>query len=80
MLFQLCREDHPLLRIVTVTINGAEDASVIGGAFAGNVADLVDLLEHLGHSRATLCGFSHGARVAFETAAAHPERVDRLIQ
>lgn len=41
--------------------------------------DLRRLLDALGLERATLCGFSFGARVALGFAATWPERVDRLI-
>jgi pimeloyl-ACP methyl ester carboxylesterase len=45
----------------------------------GHVDDLIALLDHLGLATATLCGFSHGARVAVAAAALRPERVDRLV-
>lgn len=41
--------------------------------------DLVDLLDHLGVARASLCGLSLGGLVAFWVAAHHPDRVDRLV-
>jgi len=44
-----------------------------------HVDDLLHLLDHLDIEEATLCGFSHGARVAMATAAEHPARVDRLV-
>lgn len=40
---------------------------------------VVDLMDALGVERAGLAGHSMGSLVAVETAAAHPERVDRLI-
>lgn len=42
-------------------------------------ADLVDLLDHLGVERASLCGLSLGGMVALWVAAHRPERVDRLV-
>lgn len=41
--------------------------------------DLVDLLDHLGVERASLCGLSLGGMVALWVAAHHPGRVDRLV-
>ena len=40
---------------------------------------LVDFLEELGVERAHLVGHSHGGRVSIALAAAHPERVGRLL-
>jgi pimeloyl-ACP methyl ester carboxylesterase len=40
---------------------------------------MVALLDQLGIQRAVLAGNSFGGRVAWETAAAHPERVEKLI-
>ena len=41
--------------------------------------DLVELLDHLGEQRASLCGLSLGGMVAMWVAAHHPARVDRLV-
>jgi 3-oxoadipate enol-lactonase/4-carboxymuconolactone decarboxylase len=41
-------------------------------------ADVVDLLDHLGETRASMLGLSLGGMVALWVAANHPERVDRL--
>lgn len=41
--------------------------------------DLVELLDHLGLARASLCGVSLGGMVAMWVAARHPQRVDRLV-
>ncbi len=41
--------------------------------------DVVDLLDHLGIERASLCGLSLGGMVALWLAAHHPGRVDRLV-
>ncbi len=43
------------------------------------VADLEELRAHLGLDRMNLLGHSHGGVVAQAYAAAHPERVERLI-
>jgi proline iminopeptidase len=43
------------------------------------VDDLEALREHLGLETASLLGHSHGGVVAMAYAAAHPERVDRLV-
>lgn len=42
------------------------------------VADVLDLIEHCGHDRATIVGHDWGGVVAWEVAARHPEAVDRL--
>ena len=44
-----------------------------------SVAQLLAVLDHLGVRRATLAGNSIGGRLAWRFAAAHPDRVDRLI-
>jgi proline iminopeptidase len=46
---------------------------------ADYVADLDELREHLGLERMLLLGHSHGGVVAAAYAAAHPDRVDRLV-
>lgn len=43
------------------------------------VDDLLALLETLGLDAVTLCGFSHGSRVALRAAARAPHRVDKLV-
>jgi len=43
------------------------------------VADLDELCEHLGLARMLLLGHSHGGVVAQAYAAAHPDRVERLV-
>jgi pimeloyl-ACP methyl ester carboxylesterase len=47
--------------------------------FEHYVADLEELREHAGQERIDLLGFSHGGMVAMAYAAAHPERVRRLL-
>jgi 3-oxoadipate enol-lactonase/4-carboxymuconolactone decarboxylase len=41
--------------------------------------DLVDLLDHLGVERASMCGVSLGGMVALWVAVHRPERVERLV-
>ncbi len=47
--------------------------------FEHYVADLEELRVHLGQERIDLLGFSHGGMVAMAYAAAHPDRVRRLL-
>jgi 3-oxoadipate enol-lactonase len=42
-------------------------------------ADLSALMDHLGLQRANLIGLSHGAHVALELAARHPQRVEGIV-
>jgi proline iminopeptidase len=48
-------------------------------AFEHYVADLEELRMHLGRERIDLLGFSHGGMVAMAYAAAHPDRIGRLV-
>ena len=48
-------------------------------ALAAYASDLDELRSHLGVERMNLLGFSHGGIVAMVYAAAHPERLDRLV-
>lgn len=41
--------------------------------------DIAALIAHLGHTRATLVGYSFGGATALQTAISHPEVVDRLV-
>lgn len=43
------------------------------------VADLLAVLDAEQHPRASLLGYSLGARVALSTAVRHPDRVERLV-
>lgn len=43
------------------------------------ISQLLAVLDNLGVSRATLAGNSIGGRLAWRFAAAHPDRVDRLV-
>jgi haloacetate dehalogenase len=42
-------------------------------------ADVVALMDHLGHGRFAVVGHDRGSLVAFRTAMDHPERVERLV-
>lgn len=44
-----------------------------------SVVQLLAVLDHLGVARATLAGNSIGGRLAWRFAAAHPDRVERLV-
>jgi 3-oxoadipate enol-lactonase len=44
-----------------------------------HASDVVALLDEVGEERASLVGFSHGARVALATAGEHGGRVERLV-
>ena len=44
------------------------------------VADLEELRESLGEEQIDLLGFSHGGMVAAAYAAAHPDRVRKLVE
>lgn len=46
---------------------------------AGAVDDLVRVLDHRGHDRASLLGASMGGLVAVHTALGAPDRVDRVV-
>lgn len=43
------------------------------------LADLTELLDHLGIKRADVVGYSMGARLALSLAMAAPERIDQLV-
>ena len=47
--------------------------------FAHHASDVVALLDHLGHERATVLGHSMGGGVALELAVHHPDRVDAVV-
>jgi len=50
-----------------------------GYEFAQQARDIVGLLDHLGHARVHLLGFSMGGAIAQEIAVRHADRIDRLV-
>ena len=58
---------------------GLSDTPPTGYSFAGFVADMVALLDHLGHARVVLMGHSAGGPQVLQCALTHPERVTALV-
>ena len=58
---------------------GLSDTPLTGYSFDGFVADIVALLDHLGHERAVLMGHSAGGPQVLQCALTHPERVIALV-
>ena len=58
---------------------GLSETPSAGYSFDGFVADMVALLDHLGHERAILMGHSAGGPQVLQCALTHPERVMALI-
>jgi pimeloyl-ACP methyl ester carboxylesterase len=58
---------------------GLSEAPPAGYSFDGFVADMVALLDHLGHAQAVLMGHSAGGPQVLQCAMTHPERVMALI-
>lgn len=69
------------LRVVRTEHRGHAGSAVPPGPWtiADLGRDLVELLDHLGVERASLCGLSLGGMAAMWVAANHPRRVDRLV-
>ncbi|MEU7432683.1 alpha/beta fold hydrolase [Streptomyces sioyaensis] len=65
------------LRAIRYDLRGHGLSSTVAGDFAHH-EDLCALLDALDVPRAVLVGLSHGARVALDTALAHPDRVAAL--
>ena len=66
--------------LVLLSPRGSAGSDTAGDyALASYASDLDELRGHLGVERIDLLGFSHGGVVAMAYAAAHPERVDRLV-
>lgn len=65
------------LRAIRYDFRGHGLSSTVVGDYA-NHDDLCALLDALGVPGAVLVGLSHGARVALDTAIAHPDRVTAL--
>ncbi|MCL1846778.1 MAG: alpha/beta hydrolase [Coriobacteriia bacterium] len=68
-------------RVITLDARGHGKSSLPPGKVDNNLywQDVVALLDHLGISRATLCGNSMGGHVAIQVAINAAERVDGLI-
>ncbi|MEU7639821.1 alpha/beta fold hydrolase [Streptomyces sp. NPDC059152] len=66
------------LRAVRYDARGHGLSSTVTGDWA-NHDDLAALLDALDIPRAVLVGLSHGARIALDTALAHPDRVTALF-
>jgi 3-oxoadipate enol-lactonase len=64
--------------VVRPDFRGFGDSALTPGPFS-NLADVRELLEHLGIERARVTGGSLGARVALEYALTHPESVEALV-
>ena len=58
---------------------GLSETPTAGYSFDGFVADVMALLDHLGHERAVLMGHSAGGPQVLQCALTHPERVMALI-
>lgn len=58
---------------------GQSEAPATGYTFDAFVADIVALLDHLGHQRAILMGTSAGGPQVLQFASTYPERVMALI-
>jgi pimeloyl-ACP methyl ester carboxylesterase len=58
---------------------GLSEAPTTGYTFDGLVADLVALLDYLGHPRAVLMGTSAGGPQVLQCALTYPERVIALV-
>jgi pimeloyl-ACP methyl ester carboxylesterase len=58
---------------------GLSETPTAGYSFDGFVADMVALLDHLGHERVVLMGHSAGGPQVLQCALTYPERVIALI-
>lgn len=69
------------LSLVAVDHRGRAGSAATPGPFGltTNAADLIAVLDHLGHTTAILLGHSMGAFVAALAAEHHPDRVERLV-
>lgn len=71
----------PDLNVIAPDLRGRGRSADLPGlyGFAAHVADLVALLDAVGCERALVAGHSMGGFLAVALAAAHPERVSRLV-
>lgn len=73
---------EPSLRVISLDLPGA---GLTGADPSGDYTDargmvvLLALMDKLGIDRASLVGHSMGGRLAWQFAAAHPDRVDKLV-
>lgn len=58
---------------------GLSDKPATGYDKRTMAADIVALMDHLGHDRIVLVGHDRGARVGTRFAKDHPDRIDRLV-
>lgn len=65
-------------KVVRPDFRGFGESELSPGPFS-NLADVRELLEHLGVERTRVVGGSLGARVALEYALTYPESVERLV-
>lgn len=68
-------------RVISYDLRGHGRSPVPPGPYsiADLGSDLVELLDHLGVQRASLCGISIGGMVSMWAAAHAPERVEKLV-
>ena len=64
--------------VVRPDFRGFGDSALAPGSFS-NLADVRELLEHLGVERASIVGGSLGGRVALEYALTYPDAVESLV-
>lgn len=65
-------------RVVRCDLRGFGESELVPGPFS-NLADVEELLEHLGAESILLVGGSYGARVALEYTLSHSGQVDALV-
>src|ERR1700694_4038997 len=77
----LAEELSPPVRVVAMDLRGRgeSDKPPTGYTMEAHVADAAGLLDALGIPRAIIVGWSLGAKVALALAAAHPDRVERMV-
>jgi pimeloyl-ACP methyl ester carboxylesterase len=77
----LAEELSPRVRVLAMDLRGRgeSDKPLSGYTMEAHVADTVGLLDGLDISRGVVIGWSLGAKIALALAAAHPDRVERLV-
>jgi len=66
-------------KVVRPDFRGCGDSALAPGPFS-NLADVRELLEHLGVEQARIVGGSLGARVALEYTLTYPQTVEALVE